>query len=123
MFLRKAARLFFAERSEGAPHATTWGYATVRSSDCCAAYFPFLPVDEIVHLDPLRVALRTPLSTAVAKLPDQFLFLCVHRHYRLPQALKRTHPPVDVFELLVAFRMLLAFQRLAVGLQDVAQLV
>ena len=74
-------------------------------------------------LDPLRVSLRPPLSTAVAKLPDQFLFLRVHRHYRLPQALKSSHPPVDVFELRVAIRMLPAFQRLAVGLQAVAQLV
>ena len=31
-------------------------------------------VDKIVHLDPLRVSLQPPLSTAVAKLPDQFLF-------------------------------------------------
>ena len=43
-------------------------------------------------------------------------FLGVHRNYRLSQALKGAHPPVDVLELRSAVGMLCAFQRLAVGL-------
>ena len=61
--------------------------------------------------------MHSPLASA------NFCNPTFHRHYRLPQALKGTHPPVDVVELRVAVRMLLAFQRLAVGLQAVAQLV
>lgn len=45
------------------------------------------------------------------------------RNYRLPQGLEGAYPPVDVLELCIAVSMLGAFQRLAVGLQAVAQLV
>ena len=46
-----------------------------------------------------------------------------NRNYRLPQGLKGAYPPVDMLELRIAVGMLGAFQRLAVGLQAVAQLV
>ena len=80
-------------------------------------------VDEIVYLDPLRLPLRTPLPAPVAILSNQLLFLGVNRNYWLPQGLEGAPPPVDMLELRIAVRMLGAFQRLAVGLQAVAQLV
>ena len=76
-----------------------------------------------MYLDPLRLPLRTPLPAPVAILSNQLLFLGVNRNYWLPQGLEGAPPPVDMLELRIAVRMLGAFQRLAVGLQAVAQLV
>ena len=71
----------------------------------------------------LRLALRTPFPTAVAVSADQLLLLRVDRGHRLAQALKRPHATGDAPELRIPIRMLAAFERLAVGLQAIAQFV
>jgi hypothetical protein len=55
------------------------------------------------------------------ELPHQLLFLGIDRHDRLPLALERLDPPVEGLKLRVAIRMLAALERLAVGLQAIAQ--
>ena len=79
-----------------------------------------LLIDKIVHLDPFRLSPRTPLSPTVAKFPTNSFFLVSTDTDRLPQPLKCPHPPDDLFELRIAVGMLVPFQRLAVGLQTVA---
>ena len=53
----------------------------------------------------------------------QFLLLRVYRYHLLPLILECLAASVDMLKLRVKIRMLLAFQRLALRLQPVAQLV
>ena len=62
-----------------------------------------------------------PLAAAVLELADQLLLLGVDRDRRLTRRDRRRHALVDVPELGVAIGVLRALQRLAVGLQAVAQ--
>ena len=80
-------------------------------------------VREVLHVHLVRFALDLPFPTAVAVPADQFLLLSVHRNHRLSLALERLHASAQVPELRVPVGMLPPFERLAVRLQAVAQLV
>ena len=68
-----------------------------------------------------RVALGRHSRPRVLELADQLLLLGVDRDRRLTRGDRRGHPLVDQPELHVAIGMLRALQRLAIGLQAVAQ--
>src|SRR5450756_2806096 len=80
---------------------------------------PEFGLQEVVDLDLLRPARRTPLASAVLERPDQLLLLRIDRDHRLPAVLKRPHGPADVQELGVAVRVRGALHGLAVALQAV----
>src|SRR5215470_5975582 len=75
-----------------------------------------LLVLEVVHVDALRVALRTIIGSAVLEVANQLLFLRIDRDDGLLLGLRRDCSRVDIFELGVAVGMLRAFIRFAVGL-------
>lgn len=78
---------------------------------------------KIVIIDRLRLAARAPGLAGVLEAPYQFLLLGVDRDHRLARRLMALDAGVEVLELGIAIHMLRAFQRLAVGLQAVAQFV
>ena len=78
-------------------------------------------VDEVVHLHLVGAALRTPFPPAVAIPADQLLLLGVHRHHRLPEALELRTRRSMRRNCAKSGPDAGAPQRLAVGLQAVAQ--
>ena len=78
-------------------------------------------VGEVMHLDPLGVACRRPLGTAVGVVAQQFLFLGVDTDNRLAVVDEPIRLGVDVAELSVTVGMLATLVDLGVGLQRVAQ--
>src|SRR5262245_28145953 len=73
------------------------------------------------HLD--RLPLGMPFVPCIFEIPNQCLFLGVHRYHRLPALLKRPDLLVDMLELRLAIGMCAAFLGLPIGLQAVVQLV
>jgi hypothetical protein len=59
----------------------------------------------------------------IFEIPDQFLFLGVHRDHRLPTLLKRPDLLVDMLELRIAIGMHAAFLGFPIGLQAIVQIV
>jgi len=82
-----------------------------------------LLIEEIVDADFFRLALRVPFLAWIPEVAHQFLLFRVHRDHRLATLLKAHGLSVDVLKLSIAVRMLIAFPRLAVGLQAVARFV
>src|ERR1044071_1677448 len=74
-----------------------------------------LLLGEVVHLDALGLSARLPFAAPVTELPDQFLFLGIHRHDWVPLALERLDSPTDVLKLRLPIRMVAACERLAIG--------
>ncbi|GAU71406.1 FHA domain-containing protein [Streptomyces sp. NBRC 110611] len=68
----------------------------------------------VLHLH--QVALRPPLAAHVRQLAEHLLLLRVHADHRLAVSLVLFDLLVDVAELGVPVRMLLALQRLGLGL-------
>ena len=77
----------------------------------------FILFRKIMRLDFDGPSLAAPLSSGIPICSDDFFFLRVHRERRLPRALLRPDPGTNVAKLGVPVRMLLALDRLAVGLQ------
>ena len=77
------------------------------------------PIWKVVGCDFRGLALWTVSLPSVFRVSQRFFLLRVDRDRWLPRSQKRANSLVDVFELGVAVRMLLAFNRLAVGLQTV----
>ena len=77
------------------------------------------PIWKVVGCDFRELALWTVSLPSVFHVSQRFFLLGVDRDRWLPRSQKRANSLVDVFELGVAVRMLLAFNRLAVGLQTV----
>ena len=73
------------------------------------------------HLD--RLPLGMPFVPRIFEIPDQFLFLGVHRYHRLPAFLKCPDLLVDMLELRIAIGMRAAFLGFPIGLQAIVQLV
>ncbi len=80
-----------------------------------------LRVGKTVDADLHWCSLRPPFPAAVAEGADKLLFLRVDRDDRLAQLLEGPHPAVNAPELRVAVRMPAALNRLAAGLQAVAE--
>src|SRR5450759_2341918 len=76
-------------------------------------------VNEIVNLYLVRLTAGEPLLPGILKGADQFLFLRIHRYHWLVGLQGRRHCRVDMLELGVAIRTLIALQHFAVGLQAV----
>ena len=72
---------------------------------------------------PPRAAPGVPLAAAITELAHQFLLFGIHRHHGLPLLLERLGPAVDVLELRIPIRVGAALERLAVGLETVAQVM
>src|SRR3974390_1493569 len=77
---------------------------------------------KVVDAHVLQLAFGTPFATAVLEISHQFLLLRVDRDHRLPTLLQPRRLRVDELELGIAIGMLIAFARLAIGLQAVAGL-
>ena len=75
---------------------------------------------EVVHVNPLRAALRPPLGAAVGEVADLLLLLGVDRDDRLAGVQELARLPRDVAELGVPVRVLPALGDLGVALQAVA---
>lgn len=73
--------------------------------------------EEAVIDHPHRIAVRAPLAPRGGQLAELFLLLRIDADHRLARVLVRLDLLVDVAELHVPVRVLLAFQRLGVGLQ------
>ena len=80
-------------------------------------------IDEVMHADRSGVAAGLPFAAFVGKISDEFFLFRVDGNDRLAGGLKHFHLVVDMVELGVAIRVLLAFPALAHGLQAVMQLV
>ena len=76
-------------------------------------------VNEVMDIDVLGLSRGSPLPTGILEPAHQLLLLGVDRDHRLLAPLRQHHSLVDVLELCIAVRMLLAFERLAIGLQAV----
>ena len=72
---------------------------------------------KVMHAHLFRLALRTPLPSGVLEVADKLLLLRVDRDHRLLRGQRRRHALIDVGELRVAVRMVVALAGLAVGLQ------
>ena len=75
---------------------------------------------KVVHVHPLRAALRPPLGAAVGELADLLFLLGVHRDDRVPGVQELARLARDVAELGVPVRLLPALGDLGVPLQAVA---
>ena len=73
------------------------------------------------HLD--RLPLGMPFVPRMFEIPDQCLFLGVHRYHRLPAFLERLDLLVDMLELRIAIGMRAAFRCFPIDLQTLVQLV
>jgi hypothetical protein len=62
-------------------------------------------VDKILAADLDRLPLAMPCPPRILEIPDQFLFLRIHRYYRLPTFLKRLDLLVDMRKLRIAVGM------------------
>ena len=80
-------------------------------------------VGKIMHVDGFGLSLTLPLLAIILIFSNKFLLFRVNRHDRLTQFLKSLHTPVDIPELRVPVRVLIALERFAVGLQTVARIV
>jgi len=80
-----------------------------------------LLVDEVMHIDVDRAALRLIIATRVLVFADQFFLLGVDRDHRLAGGLIRLGLRVDVLELRVPIGMASAFLALAVDLTAIAE--
>ena len=78
---------------------------------------------EIVDVHRLGLSLGVPLAAAIAELPHQFLLFGIDRYHGLPLPLEGLAPTVDVLELRIPIRVGTALERLAVGLEAVAQIM
>ncbi len=76
-----------------------------------------------MDLDLFGLPLGVPLAAAIAELAHQFLLLGIDRDHGLPLLLERLGPPVDVLELRIPIRVRAPLERLAVGLETVAQVM
>jgi len=85
----------------------------------CPAEFRDL---EVVYPHLFRIAFRSIVTAIVLEIADQFLLLGVNRNGRLPGRHRLLHPIIDVVELRIAVRVARALERLAIGLQRIAQL-
>ena len=74
-----------------------------------------------MNFGPARIPGRTPGPALAGVLADQFLLLRIDADYRLARGEGSGDPVVDVAELGVAIRVLLALDGLGVGLQAVPQ--
>src|SRR5665213_1878674 len=81
---------------------------------------PQLGVNEVVDLDALRLTFGPPLASTVLVLAYQLFLLRVHRYHRLPGSKRSRDIGVDVLELRIAVRTLIALDDLGIGLQAVA---
>ena len=77
----------------------------------------------VLVLGGLGAIATLPLTAAIAKLAHQFLLLGSDRHHGLPLPLEGLGPAVDVLELRIPIWVGAALQRLAVGLQTIAQVM
>ena len=73
--------------------------------------------EEVMHPDRFGLALRAPLPAAVLEVSDKLLLLRVDRDHRLTRRQRSARAPIDVFELRVAVRMVVALAGLAIGRQ------
>jgi hypothetical protein len=64
-----------------------------------------------------------PLLTAITVLAHQFLLLSINRDDGLPLFLEDLGPPVNVLELCIPVRVVATLERLAVGLETIAQIM
>src|SRR6059058_4434453 len=64
-----------------------------------------------------------PLAASILEVAHEFFLLCVDGDYRLASALKGFCLTINVFELSVPVRMLLAFQHLRIRLEAVPHLM
>src|SRR5208283_5536316 len=80
-----------------------------------------LLVDEVVHIDVDRNAVRLIIAAGVLVVADQFLLLGVDRNDRLAGGLMRFDLRVDVLELRVPIGMASAFLALAIDLTAIAE--
>ena len=62
--------------------------------------------DEIVHLDALGLALRSPLTPGILEITDQLFLLRIDRDDRLPLRLMVAHLVIEIVELGVPIRMM-----------------
>src|SRR6266446_8410847 len=74
-------------------------------------------VDNILaaHLFPLPLGM--PFASRIFEIPDQFLFLRVHRYHRLSALLKRPDLLGDMLELRITIAVRAAFLGFPIGLQ------
>ena len=79
-------------------------------------------VGEVVHVDLLGLAAGPPFPATVLVPPDQLLLLGVHADHRAARGHVLLRLRVEVAELGVPVRVLLALDRLGVALQAVPQL-
>ena len=79
---------------------------------------PEFLVDEVVHLDLDGLTTGQPLLTGILEGSHQFL-LRVHRNHRLIGLQGRTHRRIDMLELRIAIRALIAFEYFDIALQAV----
>jgi hypothetical protein len=76
-----------------------------------------------VALHRFGLSVPVPLTATIAELPHEFLLFGIHRHHGLPLPLENRGPAVDVLELCISIRVMAAFERLAVGLETVAEVM
>jgi hypothetical protein len=75
------------------------------------------PDQEVMHPDLFGFALRPPFPAAVLEVANKLLLLRIDRDHRLAGCQRLGHAAIDMLELRVAIRMLVALARLAIGLQ------
>ena len=74
-----------------------------------------------MDVDLLGLPVEVPLLTAIAVLAHQFLLLGINRYDGLLLVLEDLGSPINVLELRIPVRVVAALERLAVGLETVAQ--
>jgi hypothetical protein len=80
-------------------------------------------VGKVVALDLFGLSLGVPLAAAITELAYQFFLLGINRDHGLPLFLERLGPAVDVRKLRIPIRVGAPLQRLAVGLETIAQVM
>ena len=80
-------------------------------------------VHEVINPHRLGIALRTPFPPAVLEIPNEFLFLRVHRYDWLSAPLEILDPPVNKPELSVPIRMGGAFLGFLIALEAIPQAI
>jgi len=80
-------------------------------------------IREVMAVDLLGLPVRVPLLAAIAVRAYEFFLLGINRYDRLPPLLEGLSPPINVLKLRIPVRMVAALERLAVGLETVAQIM
>src|SRR6266446_4481451 len=80
-------------------------------------------VDNILAAHLFRLPLGMPCASRIFAIPDQCLFLRVHRYHRLSTFLKRPDVLGDMRALRIAIAMRAAFLGFPIGLQAIVQIV